>query len=457
MIDDVIYPLILIVSILLTAQGAIALYLMLYTWWQPRRLEAAASPARFLAPQLRFTAILPARHEEEVIAGTIARVWAANYPRELLEVVLVCEKGDEGTIAEGHTACAKIDHPNVRVITFNDGPINKPHGLNHALRHTSHEIVTIFDAEDDVHPDIFQIINTVMLRQHAPIVQAGVQLMDFRSTWFAVHNVLEYFFWFKSRLHFHARIGMVPLGGNTVFMERRFLEMAGGWDEACLTEDADIGIRLSTRGVKVAVTYDATHATREETPPSARDFIKQRTRWNQGFLQVLRKGEWRRYPKWGQRWLAAFTLSYPFVQAAFGLLWPITFVMVFTVKMPVGLAMISFLPLYTFCFQFLAGFIGLLEFGRAYGEPVRVRDFAHYIFGFLPYQFLLGFGALRSVYRELRGLKNWEKTAHTGAHRPGVDGDGTIDIAHPLVGALRHKPIILQPATPMQEERYERA
>jgi cellulose synthase/poly-beta-1,6-N-acetylglucosamine synthase-like glycosyltransferase len=418
LIERPLYVVLFLLSFFLTTQGAITLYLMLYTWWQPRRLAAAASPVTFLPPTLRFTAILPARHEEAVIAGTIARVWAANYPRELLEVVLVCEQGDTGTIGEGQRACAAINHPHVRVLTFGDGPINKPHGLNHALRHTTHEVVTVFDAEDDVHPDIFQIINTVMLRQRAPIVQAGVQLMDFRSSWFAVHNVLEYFFWFKSRLHFHARVGMVPLGGNTVFIERRYLDMAGGWDEHCLTEDADLGIRLSTRGVRVAVTYDAAHATREETPPTVRDFIKQRTRWNQGFLQVLRKGDWRHYPGLAQRLLALFTLSYPFVQAAFGLLWPLTFIMVFTVKMPVGLAMFSFLPLYLFAFQFVIGLLGLLEFARAYAEVVRPTDFARYVLGFLPYQLLLGLGAIRSVYRELRGMNNWEKTAHTGAHRP---------------------------------------
>ena len=37
---------------------------------------------------------------------------------------------------------------------------------------------------------------------------------------------------------------MVPLGGNTVFITRELLEPAGGWDQECLTEDADIGIRL---------------------------------------------------------------------------------------------------------------------------------------------------------------------------------------------------------------------
>ncbi len=36
---------------------------------------------------------------------------------------------------------------------------------------------------------------------------------------------------------------------------------------------------------------------------------------------------------------------------------------------------------------------------------------------YLPYQWLLGFAALRAVWRELRGVNTWEKTAHTGAHR----------------------------------------
>ena len=39
--------------------------------------------------------------------------------------------------------------------------------------------------------------------------------------------------------------------------------------------------------------------------------------------------------------------------------------------------------------------------------------------GYLPYQWLLGFAALRAVWRQLRGMNNWEKTNHIGAHRAG--------------------------------------
>ncbi|MBK0296621.1 DUF917 family protein, partial [Bacillus sp. S34] len=38
----------------------------------------------------------------------------------------------------------------------------------------------------------------------ADVVQGGVQLMNFKSSWWSLRNVLEYYFWFHSRLHFHA-------------------------------------------------------------------------------------------------------------------------------------------------------------------------------------------------------------------------------------------------------------
>jgi hypothetical protein len=46
-----------------------------------------------------------------------------------------------------------------------------------------------------------------------------------------------------------------------------------------------------------------------------------------------------------------------------------------------------------------------------------VRDLLVFVVGFMPYQMLLSFGAVRAIYREFRGMNNWEKTEHTGAHR----------------------------------------
>ncbi len=40
---------------------------------------------------------------------------------------------------------------------------------------------------------------------------------------------------------------------------------------------------------------------------------------------------------------------------------------------------------------------------------------------YIPYQWVLAYAALRAFVRELRGISNWEKTQHTGAHRTGRD------------------------------------
>ncbi|MDQ4063739.1 MAG: glycosyltransferase [Actinomycetota bacterium] len=432
-----VYALILVVSVLLTAQAVFTLGLMLYTWARPERLEESGSPDEYLPPSLSFTAILPARNEEGVIGHTVRQVWESDYPKDLLEVVVVCEAGDVGTIEEAEAAAAEIGHPGVRVVAFDagEGPVNKPRGLNVAFEETSNEVVTIFDAEDDVHPEIFDVINTTMQQKNASIVQAGVQLMDFRSSWYSTQNVLEYFFYFKSRLHYHARVGMIPLGGNTVFIRRALIERVGGWDEACLTEDADVGIRLSVQGEKIAVTYDARHATREETPDSLVGFVKQRTRWCQGFFQVFRKGDWRKLPTRGQRLLAAYSMTYPYFQAAAGALWIPAVLTIIYLEVPVVLAMISLLPLYMILFQLLVGLIGLQDFASAYGLRLKGRDFARYALGFLPYQLLLSVSALRAVFREFKGATNWEKTAHSGVHRTPTEVKAVHQGTRPIVDA----------------------
>src|SRR5262249_46528511 len=218
-------------TVILTIQSAYTLYLLFYTWDQPDAYEMARTPEPFSPPQRTFTVMLPARHEEDVIQMTIERVVRANYPLTHLEVVVICKTDDEGTIAKAAEKATQLRGEginNVRVLTFEDGPTNKPHGLNVGMLGTRNEVVTIFDSEDDIHPDIFNVVNTVMVQDRVHVVQCGVQLMNYQSNWYSTHNVLEYFFWFKSRLHYHARTGAIPLGGNTVFFARTVLERVDG-------------------------------------------------------------------------------------------------------------------------------------------------------------------------------------------------------------------------------------
>jgi cellulose synthase/poly-beta-1,6-N-acetylglucosamine synthase-like glycosyltransferase len=408
------------VSLLLTAQSAYSTVLMLYAWEAEDRGQRNRVPEHYAPPRTRFTVVLPARHEEAVIQDTIQRVVDLQYPADLVQALVVIEAGDAGTIAKVEEKLAAlraqgIEH--VRLLTFAEPPINKPHGLNVGLRVATGDVVTIFDAEDEPHPDILNIVNTVTVQEGAPVVQCGVQLMNYADRWFSALNVLEYFFWFKSRLHYHASGGTVPLGGNTVFIRRDLLHQLGGWDEHCLTEDADIGIRLSAAGVPVRVLYDDQHVTREETPPTVGQFIRQRTRWNQGFLQVLGKGDWRHLSTVGQRALAFYTLAFPLLQALMMLYVPVSLWLMVVVKIPVAAAMLSSLPLYTLALQYCISVLGLYEFTSLHRlRPSRTSPFRMLV-AYMPFQWLLSFAAVRAVWRQARGMNNWEKTAHLGAHR----------------------------------------
>jgi len=122
-------------------------------------------PHRFLRLASPLRSCCPPRHEEAVIYETISRVWRAQYPQQMLEVVVICSADDLGTIAEAERAIRNLGSQRIRVETFSTPPVNKPHGLNVGLQRSSHQVVTIFDAEDDIDPTIFLMVNTVMLKE----------------------------------------------------------------------------------------------------------------------------------------------------------------------------------------------------------------------------------------------------------------------------------------------------
>lgn len=200
-----------------------------------------------------------------------------------------------------------------------------------------------------------------------------------------------------------------------MFVRTAVLRAAGGWDAECLAEDCELGVRLSTRGSRTVVAYEPALVTREETPDSIAALVKQRTRWNQGFLQVFAKGLWRQLPL-RQRALGAYTLATPFVQAGAGVLLPLSVLTAVTLDAPVLLGLLSFLPLVPSLAILAVEVAGFGQFCRDFGYRPRPRDYARLVLGFFPYQVVLAYAALRAAARELRGVRNWEKTAHVGAH-----------------------------------------
>jgi hypothetical protein len=61
--------------------------------------------------------------------------------------------------------------------------------------------------------------------------------------------------------------------------------------------------------------------------------------------------------------------------------------------------------------------IGLYEFTDAHNMKPSWKTPVLMALTYLPYQWVLSYASVRATIREVRGINNWEKTAHVGAHR----------------------------------------
>lgn len=425
---SILYLLYIGISLLLGVIATTTLVWMLHAWRTPGAFTESRLRRDGRDPACTFSLIVPARHEQAVLEMTLDRLSQGDHPA--FEIIVVVGDDDPATSEVAERVAAR--HPDrVRVVVDASRPKSKPKALNTALPYCRGAITGVFDAEDDVHPALLQRVDQCFQQTDADIVQAGVQLMNFRSSWFSVHNVLEYYFWFRSRLYLHARQRFIPLGGNTVFIRTRVLQAVAGWDPDCLAEDCELGVRLSALGARTVVFYEPELVTREECPPTLRAFVRQRTRWNQGYLQTLSKGYWRRLPI-RQRALGAYILAMPYAMALAWLLIPVAIGTAVAVKAPVTITLLSFLPALPMLAILVAEAAGLGEFCRAYGERASMRDYGRLVLGLLVYQAVLAFAAARAVVREARGARGWDKTAHLGLHlaQPagGVGAAGPRDV-----------------------------
>lgn len=425
------YVLVMFVAMVQFVSATISASWYSYAWRTPEHADSTSwLPPE--APRLSFSVIVPARHEETSLPATLSQLIALDHPD--FEVIVATGHDDSGTTAVAQQFADQDPSGRISVVVGYHPEKNKPRSLNLALQSCTKEIVVIFDAEDDVAADLLRHADTLFVSRQVDIVQGGVQLMNYEKSWWSLQNVMEYFLWFSSRLHYHAEQQFIPLGGNTVFIRRDLLLQAGGWNEDCLAEDCEIGVRLSVQGARTAVAYSADLATREETPVSLRKFITQRTRWNQGYLQVLKLGHWKKLPTFGDRLMARYLLAAPFFQAIPAVLVPVSALTIVSFKIPVMFVLLAWLPTVPSLTMLTIEVLALRKFGRDFSCRVGAKQYAQLLLMAIPYQLVLSLAAVNALYRQVRGINNWQATAHVNAHRLAVVGGvGTAprQLGHP--------------------------
>jgi glycosyltransferase XagB len=113
-------------------------------------------------------------------------------------------------------------------------------------------------------------------------------------------------------------------------------------------------------------------------------------------------------------------MTYPLMQI-FNSFWLMaTPFLAFFTKIPLGLALFSYLPGYFFLIQLSISLIGLYELNKNYQLKFSPLVYLKFLIFFFPYQFVISFSTLRAIKRHLAGIGFWEKTEHVNAHRQAV-------------------------------------
>lgn len=374
----------------------------------------------------RYTILVPAFHEANIVEKVIDNIGGLDYPKSRLQVLVLIEEDDAATLA-----AAKAARPPeyVRILVVPEGtPQTKPRACNFGLLFSTGEYLVIYDAED--HPDPGQLRAALAafaaedeaseregLRPVA-CLQAALNYSNITANVLTRMFTLEYSFWFDAMLPGLEAFGFpVPLGGTSNHFRTGMLRQLGGWDPYNVTEDADLGLRASAAGYRIAG-VDST--TWEEACSKTPAWIRQRTRWIKGYLvtaMVNLRHPWRYTRAAGFRGMAGLLgliagtplmfLAYPVVF----LLTLLTYVGFATGEFPVPGWVLTAATL-----NMLIGNVSMIVASGLAGWHRHGWRVAMYALLNPAYWCLHAWAAWRALWQLIWSPFHWEKTPHGLSH-----------------------------------------
>lgn len=418
----------------LVAFGVSILYVFLMLFKLKMMQQSIAHAAREYSPaelasmsdeELPVISIMiPLYKETEVIPQIFKYLNDFDYPVEKLDIIFILESTDTETM-QGFLAMNPPAHFKA-LLSPDVQPKTKPKALNVAFKMAKGDVLVIYDAE--VLPERDQLKKACLAFKQNPSVMYLHAKMDVYNAGYNLITKLytaefSYFYQFFFPGLVASKFPL-PISGHSTFFRREVITRVGAWDGYNLAEDCDIGIRIFRKGFGSGMMLES--HTWEQSTTTVSTWVRQRTRWVQGFIQtsivqlrypLLLKKElksWRNF--------FAFLILVPgnvvlvilnMLQWAMFLFWNLTsapFLQVAYNGAVLYVAMTSFV-LGNFLFVFFA--IYSLYARKHYAiAPWGLLTFA--------YWFLHGFATIRAAIRFFFYPSKWDKTSHSVAKPPQV-------------------------------------
>ena len=230
---------------------------------------------------------VPAYNEPpDMLIETLGALARLDYP-DFEVLVIDNNTEDERVWRPVATYCATLGE---RFRFFHVSPLSgfKAGALNYAMRETSDdvEIITVIDSDYIVDKSWLRDLLPYFADKDIAIVQAPQDYRDAGLNAFKAMCHEEYRGFFYIGMVTRNERNAIIQHGTMTMVRRDVLEALGGWAEWCITEDAELGLRILATGNDAM--YVARSYGRGLIPDTFLDYKKQRYRWAYGAMQIMK-------------------------------------------------------------------------------------------------------------------------------------------------------------------------
>ena len=258
---------------------------------QWRRRVTRSTPLTAAEDDLPFVSLhVPAHNEPpDMVIDTLRCLLRLDYPR--YEVILIDDNtSDEALWRPVEAWCAEHG---VKFAHLADWPGYKSGALNYALRELTDEaaeVIGVVDSDYQIEPGFLRGCAAAFTEPWVGFIQCPQDYRDWQSASYYRRLYYSYKYFFAISQPARNEHDGAIFAGTMGLIRRVALEQFGGWDEWCITEDAELSLRLLRAGWH-GLHMDQTWG-RGIMPLTFEGLKGQRYRWCFGGIQILRM-HWR--------------------------------------------------------------------------------------------------------------------------------------------------------------------
>lgn len=227
----------------------------------------------------------------EMVIDTLNHLAALDYPD--FEVLLIDNntKDPETWLpVQAHCEALNLVYPGrFRFFHLDNWPGFKAGALNFGLQETAAdaEVIAVIDSDYRVTPDWLRGTVPYFDNPRMAIVQGPQDYRDWQANTFQAMCHWEYAgFFYIGMIQRNERNAIIQHGTMTE-VRKKYLQEVGGWSEWCITEDAELGLKLFAAGYEAA--YLPHSFGQGLIPDGFSAFKTQRFRWAYGAMQIMKR------------------------------------------------------------------------------------------------------------------------------------------------------------------------